>query len=60
MIGAVSPGSQTQIVSPMAAPREASARNGTSTRCAKRPRIRPAIHTKIEPPTVAIRGESAL
>jgi hypothetical protein len=60
LIGALSPGSQTQIESPIAAPNAASVSTGTSTRCTKRPGNSPAIQTTIEPPIVAISGESAL
>ena len=60
MIGVVSPGSQTQIDSPIAAPSEASVSTGTSVRCTNRPGSSPAIQTTIEPPTRAISGESAL
>ena len=58
MIGRLSPASQLAAVRPMAVSSAAAAISGTSTRCAKRPLIRPASITATEPPTVANSGES--
>ena len=60
MIGVVSPGSQIQMTSPIAANSETAVSSGTSTACTKRPRSRPTISTTIEPPSVAISGDRAL
>jgi hypothetical protein len=60
MIGSWTPGSQIQIVSPIAVSSEIPVSAGTRIVCTKRPRNRPTISTMTEPPTVAISGESAL
>jgi hypothetical protein len=60
MIGSTSPGSQFQIVRPMAASRAIAVSAGTSTVCTKRPRSSPTMRTTTEPPIVAISGESPL
>ncbi len=60
MIGCFTPGSQTQIDRPIAVSSETTVISGTSTICTVRPRNRPTISTTIEPPTVAISGDSSL
>jgi hypothetical protein len=60
MIGALSPGSQTQIVSPNAASSEAAASTGRTACCTTRGRKSPAISTIIDPPLVAKIGDRPL
>ena len=60
MIDFCTPGSQIQIVSPIAVSSEIVVRAGTAMCCTKRPRSSPTINTTIDPPTVAISGESSL
>jgi hypothetical protein len=59
-IGVRTPGSQIQIVRPMAVRSEILVSAGTSSVWTARPRNRPTISTTIEPPTVAISGDSSL
>ncbi len=59
-IGFWFPGSQIQMLSPIAASSTANVRTGTTTRWIARPRIRPPMSTTIEPPSSAKSGESAL
>jgi hypothetical protein len=60
IIGSRSPGSQIQMTRPIAVSSETAVRKGTATVCTKRPRSNPTNSTTIEPPTVAISGESSL
>ena len=59
MIGSRSPGSQIQIVSPMAASSAIAVSAGTSWWRTARERNRPTISTTTEPPTSASSGETS-
>jgi hypothetical protein len=60
MIGFRSPGSHTQIRRPKAVSSEPAVSAGMSARCTSREGRSPASITRMEPPTVAISGDSAL
>ena len=60
MIGCVSPGSQFQIVSPIAAPSAASAQERHQHALDERPGNSPTISTTIEPPTARSAATSPL
>ena len=59
MIGGRSPGSQIQIVRPIAVSSETAVRTGTSVSRAKLERSSPTMSTTTAPPTSASSGDSS-
>ena len=59
MIGSRSPGSQIQMVSPIAIRSDAAASSGTSARRTNGGRSSPTISTTMAPPVSAISGDSS-
>ena len=60
MIGSLSPGSQIQIVRPIAVSSDTAVRPGTRLRRTNCERNRPTIITTMQPPTSASSGDSSL